>query len=356
MKLTKLLLVVMAACLITLGLSLTSYALHDGGVAHCDACHSMHNSVDGVDNGGGGAYLQVGSDPSSTCLTCHASYGQFSDGSAYRAGGDFYWVTKNYSWTAWGSLHESTGDSHGHNVIAADETGLDADATLATAPGGTYLASQLGCNSCHDPHGKQGNESLLYGDQPTGANYPGGAYIFDNPAPVFLNAGRTKDVTDSDHSAYGSGMSEWCANCHPGFYDTVGKHPSGNNTGAAMNGEATNYNAYVATGDLSGMQGTAYWEIVPFEDGATDTTGLDTGSTMGPNSTANVMCLSCHRAHASAFPNIGKWYFEDTLMLTDSHPKLTDTGATAADVANMYYGRVITAEQRSFCNKCHAQD
>jgi hypothetical protein len=123
-----------------------------------------------------------------------------------------------------------------------------------------------------------------------------------------------------------------------------------------MNGEATNYNAYVATGDLSGMQGTAYWEIVPFEDGATDTTGLDTGSTMGPNSTANVMCLSCHRAHASAFPNIGKWYFEDTLMLTDSHPKLTDTGATAADVANMYYGRVITAEQRSFCNKCHAQD
>jgi hypothetical protein len=68
------------------------------------------------------------------------------------------------------------------------------------------------------------------------------------------------------------------------------------------------------------------------------------------------MCLSCHRAHASAFPDIGKWYFEDTLMLTDSHPKLTDTGATAADVANMYYGRVITAEQRSFCNKCHAQD
>jgi hypothetical protein len=104
-------------------------------------------------------------------------------------------------------------------------------------------------------------------------------------------------------------MSEWCANCHPGFYDTVGKHPSGNNTGAAMNGEATNYNAYVATGDLSGMQGTAYWEIVPFEDGATDTIGLDTGSTMGPNSTANVMCPFLSQGSCLCLPQYRQMVF-----------------------------------------------
>ena len=355
MKLTKLLLVIMAACLITLGLSLTSYALHDDGVAHCDACHTMHNSEDGVTGGSLGPHLQIGADPSSTCLSCHASYGQFSDGSAYRSGGDFYWVTKDYTWSAHGRPQASTGDSHGHNIIALDETGLDKDATLTTAPGGTYMAQYLGCESCHDPHGSQGNESLLYGAEDTASGYPGG-YTFTNPAPVFKNAGRTKDVTDSDHSAYGSGMSEWCGNCHAGFLNAIGKHPAGNNSGAALNGEATNYNAYVATGDLTGVQATSYWEHVPFEDGATDTSGLDTTSTMGPAASGNVMCLSCHRAHASAFPDIGRWYFPDTLMLEDSHPMLTDTGATQADVDNKWYGRVIPAGQRSFCNKCHIQD
>ena len=27
------------------------------------------------------------------------------------------------------------------------------------APGGTYLSSNLGCNSCHDPHGKAGGRN-----------------------------------------------------------------------------------------------------------------------------------------------------------------------------------------------------
>ena len=357
MKLTKLLLVVMAAALITLGFSLSSYALHDGGVAHCDACHTMHNSEDGapVAVGSVGPHLQLGSDPSSTCLTCHAGYGQFSDGSAYRSGGDFYWVTKDFTWTAHGRPQASLGDSHGHNVIAADEVGLDVDGTLGTAPGGTYNSNHLGCNSCHDPHGSQGNESLLYGAEDTAFDYPGG-YNFANPAPVFLNAGRTADVDDLNHSAYGSGMSEWCGNCHAGFVDAVGKHPAGNNSGADLGGLASNYNAYLGTGNVGGSQPTAYWEHVPFENGDTTTTNLATDSTVGPDPSAYVMCLTCHRAHASPFPNIGRWYFEDTLMLEDSHPMLTDTGATQADVDNKWYGRVIPAGQRSFCNKCHVQD
>jgi len=356
MKGFKISLIIMAAFMISLGLSGIGYALHDGGVAHCDACHTMHNSADGATVSlTPGSHLQVASDPSSTCLNCHASYGQFGDGSNYRAGGDFYWLTKDFSWTAWGTPHESTGDSHGHNIIAADEAGLDADGVLITAPGGTYLASQLGCNSCHDPHGSQGNESLLYGVEETAADYPGG-FNFTAAAPVFKNAGRTATVSDTRHSAYGSGMSEWCANCHGDFLNAIGKHAAGNNNGAALNGLATNYNAYVSTGDLTGIAATSYSEIVPFETGSTDATTLSTSSTAGPTASANVMCLTCHRAHATAFPNIGRWYFEDTMILADSHPLASDTGATAEDVANKYYGKVITAEQRSFCNKCHIQD
>jgi len=356
MKVFKFGLIIAAAAFLTLGLSGMSYALHDGGVAHCDACHTMHNSQDGLQvTATPGAHLQKMSDPSSTCLNCHSNYGQFGDGSEYRAAGDFYWITKDYSWTAWGQTHESKGDSHGHNIIAADFGLTLPDQTHTIAPGGTYLAGQLGCNSCHDPHGSQGNESLLYGIEETAGDYPGG-YDFTNAAPVFLNAGRTTDISDADHSAYGSGMAEWCGNCHGDFVDAIGKHVSGNNSGAALNGLATNYNAYVSTDDLTGVQATAYWEAVPFETGTDDPATLDNASTSGPTASATVMCLTCHRAHATAFPDIGRWYFEDTFIVADSHPQITDTGATAEDVANMYNGRVYTAEQRSLCNKCHIQD
>jgi hypothetical protein len=356
MKAFKFGLVVMAAALITFGLAGPSYALHDGGVAHCDACHTMHNSQDGeVVIGTGGAHLQIGADPSSTCLRCHAGYGQFSDGSAYRSGGDFYWVTKDFSWSAHGRTSTSTGDSHGHNIIALDETGLDADATLTTAPGGTYQASALGCNSCHDPHGKQGNELLLYGIEATAANYPGGAFVFTNDAPDLDAAGRRANVTDESHSAYKSGMSEWCSNCHTDFDNitaALGKHPAGNTTGG-LGAIATNYNAYVQTGDITGNAATSYLEIVPFEEDVVTNTKQ---STQGPTAAANVMCLTCHRSHASAFPDMGRWYFVDTLMLEDSHPMAGDTGATGSDVENKWYSRVVPADQRSYCNKCHVQD
>ncbi len=32
------------AAILTLGLAGTATAFHGGGVAHCDGCHSMHNS------------------------------------------------------------------------------------------------------------------------------------------------------------------------------------------------------------------------------------------------------------------------------------------------------------------------
>jgi hypothetical protein len=34
------------AGVLTLGLTGTAFAFHTGGVAHCDGCHSMHNSAE----------------------------------------------------------------------------------------------------------------------------------------------------------------------------------------------------------------------------------------------------------------------------------------------------------------------
>ena len=150
-----------------------AFALHAGGVGHCDACHTMHNSQGGdpinpafTVGDTGNSLLLVGSDPSSACLTCHVRiYRAMGDGAAsapapYTPGGDFWWVTQT---TLANDRGGTTGPSqHGHNTIAAD-FGIAMDDTVSEAPaagaGVKYPANQLGCNSCHDPHGKIANNA-----------------------------------------------------------------------------------------------------------------------------------------------------------------------------------------------------
>ncbi len=349
MKFTRFGLVITAAVLITFGLGGMAMAFHDGGVAHCDGCHTMHNSQDGTDvTATPGGHLTKAGDPSSTCLTCHARYGQRTyDGSGYGSGGDFYWITKTYTWSGHGGPSE--GDSHGHNVIAED-FGLSSDSTLFTrAPGGTY-DEELSCGSCHDPHGAKGNPLLLYGPEKPD---------FTEAAPILKSPGRRttpgrNPVNDKEHTAFGSGMSQWCANCHTDFLLGNEMHPVDESLRTTI---SDNYNEYVSTDVLTGDQATAYWEFVPFETNQA-LADLDVTSTVGPGASSKVMCLSCHRAHASAFPDAGRWDFGATLLLTDSHPQSGDGNLGVDDEKNSYYGRKgkFTAEQRSLCNKCHQQD
>jgi cytochrome c553 len=337
-----------------------AFAFHDGGVAECAGCHTMHNSQDGVDitDPGGYPYLLKAANSTDQCLSCHASYGQFYNGDGWGPGGDFYWLKQTFTWSAHGSPHASTGDSHGHNVISP-ANGILADQTLLTAPGGTFDSDQLTCTSCHDPHGNQ-NFNLLY-DSTLGPIYPGGRYNFTADAPIAWGNGRRTFVgsggeeTNSQHTIYGSGMSDWCANCHTNFH-------SDNTTNFVhdveedLNGLSSTYNAYVSSDDLTGgSQGTAYWGLVPFEDVDADST-LDPGNyTAGPAANDQVMCLTCHRAHASAFPDIARWDMAET-FIADSHPQATDGGVGANDLTNMYYGYTFVQNQRSLCNKCHAKD
>jgi len=164
MKFIKLLLVIMAAALITLSLGGNGLAFHEEGVAYCAGCHTMHNSQDGkpIVPGAAGDYLLRQVDASSTCLRCHADYGQLTGmggensppgGSGYGGGGDFYWLKRDFVWEAHGHEATSTGDSHGHNIIARDFGLVKTDAQLGNkAPGGTFN-HELSCASCHDPHG-----------------------------------------------------------------------------------------------------------------------------------------------------------------------------------------------------------
>jgi hypothetical protein len=347
----------------------------------------MHGSDEGMPKTVGD-WLIKGTDPSSICLNCHYGTGApeshhvaSPDGSALTPGGDFYWLTKDFAW----SNGTSPSETHGHNVTALD-FGFTQDPTLLQAPGGSYYASDLGCNSCHDPHGQvqggtaQGSlpirASGSYGEVATSTAIPGnfrllgdgeydggeqsGGYSFANDAPVAMqNPLEPFGERDGSHVDYGSGMSEWCANCHAGFYNNPGhpahiNHPSGDSV--HLRNLADTYNAYVRTGDISGTKATAYLQFVPFERGDTDVTKLDPTSSEGPAGNSNVMCLTCHRAHASAFTDAGRWDLT-VEYLRDSHPQEGDVGVTGNDVYYSYYGRGIELEfgtgQRRFCEKCH---
>jgi hypothetical protein len=429
-----------ATALLTAG---TAFAFHSGGVAECEGCHTMHNSVDGAAATAAfpryqaGPFLLKASDQSSTCLNCHGAsndtapngyhiydndtYG-LNDGKApanITPGGDFAWVKKSYSWSPRsGTTETSEADRHGHNIVAADY-GFNADATLTTAPGGSYPAASLACSSCHDPHGKYrrddtgaisstgkpiiGSGSYSTSVDPTtwgavgvyrilgGVDYSpksmGGANAFVNnpPAAVAPSSYNRTEATTQTRVAYGSGMSEWCQNCHTSIHrdsytsGTSGlSHPAGNNaklTAAII----ANYNSYVKSGDLTGTAASAYNSLVPFEEGtATYATlkshALNTDLALGGADTnSNVACISCHRVHASGFDSMtrfdaggieymtladatGAAKYGDPAVATEAKVAM---GRTAAEYQAAVGGRSATKfapYQRSLCNKCHAKD
>jgi predicted CXXCH cytochrome family protein len=430
--------------------SASSGTFHAGGVAACDGCHVMHNASGGRARSTRAspwtdavpAFLLQGSDQSSTCLNCHGDAAAATattpyvvtntSGSAanmnFSPAGDFGWLAGAAAY----------GDRSGHNVVALD-FGLQADALMTSAPGGTFTpgsgVAAFACSSCHDPHGRfrmQGAgatwawagptpqpglvdaitqpiwSSGSYGNLPSataavgsyrllaGVGYAPASNIA-NPTPFVANPPIAVAPPAYNHAegrapatqvrvAYGAGMSEWCANCHSNIHmssyvsgaqgGTGLKHPAGR--GALLKpGQYNVYNTYVSSGVYNGT-GDQYTSLVPFENASKITydnhggntaditalagavAGTDTAGIFVASAQSNVMCLSCHRAHASGFSSMLRWNGDDT-FITDSAQFADSSTPQRGQVAlqRAYYGRTaadLGAYQRSLCNKCHAKD
>ncbi len=113
--------------------------------------------------------------------------------------------------------------------------------------------------------------------------------------------------------------------------------------------------------------------MVPFQiDNGTDLTQLRnlTTSKAGPQASDRVMCLSCHRAHASGWDSISRWNNKSTfLTVAGDYPGIDAggngaygeyaNGRTKAETQATFYGRpasIYATYQRSLCNKCHPKD
>lgn len=418
-------------------------AFHSGGVAQCEGCHTMHNSLGGavmttaLPQYQSGPFLLKASDQSSICLNCHEKAGDTGPNGYHVStsasdmpagqppkqltpGGDFGWLKKDYTWISrpGAAPSISKGERHGHNITAANY-GYQADTTFTAAPGGSddygvsnYPANKLHCSSCHDPHGKyrlnadngtfttSGKpiyDTSSYGALPTateavgsyrllaGKNYQPksltGSFAFASAPPIAVapadyNRVETDNGSGQTIVAYGKNMSLWCANCHAQMHSSLGTvvHPADvalNTTGGTIN----NYNSYVKSGNLTGTASSSYWTLVPtqrdnYNSINTLKTDYMTASKGATNGIDRVMCLSCHRAHASGFDSMMRFGTGTTFVTgadSSHNPVYPDPvmdpanaqGRTVAETQQAYYGRpasVFSVYQRSLCNKCHAQD
>jgi hypothetical protein len=407
-----------AAALLIAGLGATSHAFHSGGVAECMGCHNIHD-------GQSASALLMAGDITSTCAnaSCH---GAPSAGSYHiltptsttgvpplntTPGGDFGWLLKTYTWSPRsGSSSTELGERHGHNVVATGLPGFIVDAQNGTAPGGDMDANLLSCNSCHDNHGKLRRltttgtfatkgapiiDSGSYNTSPDpAAGQAVGAYrllrgagstagsggktftaIFNAVAPDTYNRAETTTPT---RVAYGLGISDWCATCHPEMHTTTSSkltHPV--NQGLSS-GEVAIYNSYLGSGLKTGVTVlNSYDSIVPFQtDNSKNYTQLkglansDGSKRNGPATSDRVMCLSCHRAHASGWAYMTRWNNDSEFIAvngvwpgTDSPSTIASAaqyamGRTTAETSAAYNGKNMTyaSYQRSLCNKCHGKD
>jgi hypothetical protein len=329
-----------------------AFAFHDKGVARCNGCHTMHNSQNGVPvdtlHVNGNPWLLINATPSDVCLSCHGTSttrGVFGTSPTtplnQHGGGDFVFLTEDNinDKTGGGPYPPILGYAAGHNINAPSR-GVGTDPVLTHSPGGNFQSSMLGCSSCHAPHGNQ-NFRLLNG---IGA-VQDDVYVFTNPAPdaAGITLSSTAVESNTNHTAYHAGMSDWCANCHGNFHNVGAtmKHPNGVPIGGTI---ANNYNLYNGTAHYQGGNIlTSYLHDVPFEDPATTVTG-----TGGPSATSTVMCLSCHRPHASSAPDAGRWDFNIQY--------LSDDGVASGSYAIPNPYGPDTHIQRSLCNKCHVKD
>jgi predicted CXXCH cytochrome family protein len=417
MKVARITFFTILAALVAVGVSTTSYAFHSGGVAECNGCHSMHAPNQG------GSNLLIGIDPSSTCLTCHEHAGDTGPSSYHIStaavdmpagtppkqrtpGGDFGWLKKGYTFVVRGTTNNELAETHGHNVVAAANAYI-ADPVNTNAPGGTFVSSQLGCQSCHDPHGRgrragtdsaptfsvpsagiaglpiKGSGSYGTSAVPDASNavgiyrilaYPGylgaaGVTWGGWPIASAPSGYNQTEALNQVRVAYGgtgnNTWANWCSSCHSDMHTSSGRlvHPV--DQALSGGGIFNTYNAYVKSGDLSGTAATSFNSLVPFAEATSDfavlkSHAVNNGSQLGgPAGVDRVTCLSCHRAHATAFPEMLRWNMENEFIVSNGAYQIESRGRTNAEAVASYYDRPVTqfaSYQRVLCNKCHAKD
>lgn len=323
----------------------------------CSTCHTMHNSQNGstmVFAGTGAAWdgsnqLAGGTSTSpqdsllvTDCVGCHSSDTSntiitigtlripivFNTGgypSSPLAGGNFYNV----------SIGGAANDVYGHNVYGISEQDNNIPPPTPGAPGslppattfdptcmqqchGTLAIAdtQFGPGGCTGCHLRSFGDAVRHHESPSwyrflrGHDFSALRQVEGVPdpdweqTPSFANSNKYKGVDDATTYIYDFGsleltqsISDFCSGCHANFHEDMDgasstwiRHPS--DSLLPETGEFAAYNPITSYNNLAPV---AY---------------IDPDAPV--RSEAVVMCLSCHRAHGSQYPDILRWDYTGT--------------------------------------------
>jgi hypothetical protein len=301
----------------------------------CVNCHTMHNSQAGQPMAydfDGTSFTKTATPKGSLliydCIGCHsATNGTTWQDSITKAPIVFNTVAPTYNTAkglAGGNFYYMLSDDiHGHNVL-----GIKAqDPTLGlTPPGGSALTTQLRCAGtwgCHGHNGRQPGDTV----EPDQTKAMKGGHHGDDTPPLgsltdvaknyrFLLGITGKEDTDwekdninTSHNEYqgatsfgtNTTISYLCGECHGNFHSSAGvgsvspwlRHP----TDAVLksSGEYSAYTIYSTVAPVAR----------PNPDSVPDTTKVTPGTDI-------VMCVSCHRAHASPYFKMIRWDYKSS--------------------------------------------
>lgn len=311
----------------------------------CASCHVMHAMVAGaaVPTAGGPQDFLM----KNTCLGCHTG-GAAVIPSATQA--PMVLVTSGNELAGGNFNYLATGDNYGHNP--SDLSNPD---TLTKPPGwktgftnfgggqigsgaadGGWDTTKLSCDGIYGCHGNptaagikgshHNNPHPLTDGAAAGlANDPGTGYRFlsgimgweealfewgvgatpvNGEHNVYYSEARTTDVVSNKQT-----ISYFCAECHGIFHSGAGDEGLSNiDDPAVMGSPWIRHPVDISMGTTAGTEYahyTAYKTAAPV--GSSDTSDGD--MTVANATDRIVMCLSCHRAHASAYPASLRWQY-----------------------------------------------
>ena len=329
---------------------------------YCSNCHTMHASQNGTSAGAGNPinYGEESSLPSpyltkADCIGCHSSTDsetiKYIGGAAgspetskvpivYNsveptnplAGGNFYWMTES-------GVDKSIRDTKGHNIWGI----IGEDDSLPYNPGGPIRTCTLstchislaldpedtdpiggqhknGCQGCHthvSHHTDDGCYRFLYNHSNIILDYAVKGYEDPDwehdPSPTVHN--EYKGVEEAEVlTDGGNDISSFCGGCHTYFLEHGYSSGTGHGMGSSSpwrrhpsnvvipnSGEYAHYNNDINEGEYN-----------PLAPVARPTVLTSPSNTVTPGEDM-VMCLSCHRAHASPYPDMLRWDYTDMI-------------------------------------------
>ena len=334
----------------------------------CSTCHTMHNSQNGVavDTGGPFSFLLKGyaSGGGTSCWGCHSSTSTTANVDAPTgapsvshnygvdlAGGNFGYITGVKSATLGSNM------TRGHNVTDVGTANTDTNFT-AYPPGDQFsqttltnttftCAGQFGCHgdraATDEYTAVKGahhyvDDVLKFGGivEASQGTVVGNSYRFllgvkggedaDWEGSGLTNIkhneykGATTAVTGSKILPGGNTISGLCNECHGDFHGEDAAETGG--SASPWKRHPTDI-ALPTTGDYAGYD--SYNSAVPIAR-----TTIPIAASASNVTNAVVMCLSCHRAHATKYPDILRW-----------------------DYTKMLAGNAATADRNTGCFACH---